>query len=435
MKVNEAKVWAIGVAFQPDTARLDATIESLLPQVTGVIVVDNTPSPSAELLRYWRGWTRRGVVVLALGRNLGIAAAQNIGARHALRRLGFSPLHEVPSGNPRETSGVAPREKSRETPPNEDTCRAGDVPGVTAVKTGEIPGAGGKDSPGAREARRARARGNEPTGGDAALLFFDQDSVFAPDYVAQIQAAEMAEYQRLVGDVAGGISVFGGLAFDHRETDPAKRDVLAYRDTPRGPQRYPDGELRENKVLPAAFLIASGLYVPVTVWRTVGPMNADMFIDHVDLEWSVRARTAGMQTLLVTGATIDHQLGDEIVKLPGRAQVVHVHSPFRVYYLVRNTCWLIRGLAPIPTGWRWGYVLWLAKFVAFNLVFAPGRRQRFTKILRGLLDGCRFRHKPREMFQPKRSEPGCRAPGRGILAKEMTGGLFTGKSGRKGQRC
>lgn len=345
MKTNKAKVWAVGVAFQPDTARLDATLESLIPQVTGVIVVDNTPNPDAALYRYWQSWTRRGVVVLQLGRNLGIASAQNIGVRHALRRLGLSRVHEAPAGNSGGIS-IATHEKE----PNEI-----------------------------------------PENNRDAVVFFDQDSVFAPNYVAQIQAAETREYQRLVGDVTGGFSVFGGLAFDHRESDPAKRDVLAYRDTPRGPRRYPDWELRENEVLPAAFLIASGLYVPVNVWQTVGPMNAAMFIDHVDLEWSVRARAAGMQTLLVTAATIDHQLGDEVVKLPGRAQVVHVHSPFRVYYLVRNTCWLIRGLAPISAGWRWGYVLWLLKFVAFNLVFAPKRVTRLGKILRALADGCRPR--------------------------------------------
>lgn len=336
MQNLQSAVWAIGVAFQPDTARLDATLESIIPQVTGVIVVDNTPNPPAELLRYWQDWTRRGVVVLRLGRNLGIAAAQNLGARHALRRLGFPRLHEEPSGKPRETSGMVPHEKSDE---------------------------------------------------NAALLFFDQDSVFAPDYVAQIQA----EYDRMVGN----IGALGGLAFDHRESDPARRDVLAYRDTTWGPRRYPDATLRKNAVLPAAFLIASGLYVPVAVWQQVGPMDGEMFIDHVDLEWCRRADNLGLGCLLVTGAHIDHRLGDEVVKLPGRAQVVHVHSPFRVYYLVRNTCWLIRGRVALPAGWRWGYVLWLAKFVAFNLVFAPGRAARLGKIRRGLRDGCLVASHPR----------------------------------------
>lgn len=361
MRENEVKVWAIGVAFQPDTTRLDATLESIIPQVTGVIVVDNTPNPSAQLHRYWQDWTTRGVVVLELGRNLGIAAAQNLGARHALRRLGLRGVHEEPSGNPREASEMAPHEQYRDSD-------------ATSENTPTTP---------------ANRTYNPESRQEDALLFFDQDSVFAPDYVAQIQAAETKEYQRLVGDVSGGFSVFGGLAFDHRESDPARRDVLAYRDTTWGSRRYPDKDLRENSVLPAAFLIASGLYVPVSVWQQVGPMRAGMFIDHVDLEWSVRARAAGMQTLLVTAATIDHQLGDQVVKLPGRTQVVHVHSPFRIYYLVRNTCWLIRGLAPIPAGWRWGYVLWLAKFVAFNLVFAPGRKARLGKILAGLRDGMR----------------------------------------------
>lgn len=253
------------MAFQPDTARLDTVVESLLPQVAGVVVVDNTPNPSVELLWYWWGWTRCGMAVLALGRSLGIAAAQSVGARHILRRPGFPPLHEASSGNPRENPGMALRERSCETPSNEDTCRVGGVPGVAAAKTGGIPEAGDKDSPGTREARRARACGDKPTGGDAALLFFDQDLVFTSGYASQIRVAEIVEYQCLVGGVTGEISIFGGLVFDHRETDPARRGALVCRDTPRELWRYPDGELQENKVLPAASLIIPGLYVPVTV--------------------------------------------------------------------------------------------------------------------------------------------------------------------------
>ena len=120
-----------------------------------------------------------------------------------------------------------------------------------------------------------------------------------------------------------------------------------------------------------------------------------MFIDHVDLEWCIRAGHGGFPSYLVTDALIDHQLGDEVVKLPGREQVVHLHSPFRVFYLVRNTLWLIRGYGSLPLGWRCGYVLWLAKFVAFNLVFAPGRGPRWTAIRRALFEGLASGIRPR----------------------------------------
>lgn len=341
METTPTQVWAIGIAFQPDPSRLSQTIESLLPQVSHVLIVDNTPDPDADLGDYWRDCARRGVTVVQLGRNLGIAAAQNLGARHALRH------------------------------------------------------------------------------GAQALLFFDHDSVFAPDYVSRVEAARAA-----LGGVA---AVFGGLAFDQRETDPTRRDVLAYRDTRWGPRRYPDAQLglgnpastrtaltdldrgteipasrrdphpapAAPRTLPAAFLIASGLYVPASVWRCTGGMDARMFIDHVDLEWCIRAGRGGFPSYLVTDALIDHQLGDEVVKLPGREQVVHLHSPFRVFYLVRNTLWLIRGHGSLPLGWRCGYVLWLAKFVAFNLVFAPGRGPRWTAIRRALFEGLASGIRPR----------------------------------------
>lgn len=134
------------------------------------------------------------MVVLALGCDLRIVAVQDIRAHHTLRRLGFSLLCETPPGDPHENSKAAPCERSHETPPSEDTCRVGNVPGIIAVKIGEVPGAGSKDSPGARKVRWTRACDNESTGGDAALLFFDQDPILTPDYVSQTQAVGMVEY-------------------------------------------------------------------------------------------------------------------------------------------------------------------------------------------------------------------------------------------------
>lgn len=73
-------VAAIIVTYFPDLQRLQRLLESLVPQVTRIFVVDNTGDASL-LLSDTLG---SGAILIPLKENLGIAAAQNIGARAAM---------------------------------------------------------------------------------------------------------------------------------------------------------------------------------------------------------------------------------------------------------------------------------------------------------------------------------------------------------------
>jgi rhamnosyltransferase len=57
----------------------------------------------------------------------------------------------------------------------------------------------------------------------------------------------------------------------------------------------------------------------------------------------------------------------------------------RNYYLARNTLLLVRG-AGLPAGWRVGYLVWLAKYVAFNALFVAPRLRRLRYFGRALVD-------------------------------------------------
>lgn len=65
------------VTYQPDCSTLAVLIDAVRPQVAHVIVVDNTPGglPCGSDPR---------VELIGLGRNMGLAAAQNVGIRRAL---------------------------------------------------------------------------------------------------------------------------------------------------------------------------------------------------------------------------------------------------------------------------------------------------------------------------------------------------------------
>ena len=203
------------------------------------------------------------------------------------------------------------------------------------------------------------------------VLLSDDDSAPAPDMVQRLQAAARTAPART--------AAVGPRVFDTRE--PAS--TLVFRDTWLGPRR---AALAPGQTLSAAFLGASGCLIEVDAWRAIGPMREDLFIDHVDLEWGVRARRAGWSLLAVGDAALAHRLGDRVLRpwfLGGRR--VHVHSPVRNYYLARNTLLLMRGGA-LPAGWRLGYAIWLAKYIGFNALLVAPRGRRLRMFARALAD-------------------------------------------------
>lgn len=213
-------------------------------------------------------------------------------------------------------------------------------------------------------------------GGHDCVLLSDDDSLPAPDMVQRLQAAlrqaraagrRVAAVGPLVGDARDEAAV---LVFGHTWIGPRRIAGFAYA---RGPMQ-------------AAFLVASGCLVCVDALAEVGTMREDLFIDHVDLEWSLRARQAGWELLAVPTARLEHRLGDRVIRLPWNGRPFHVHAPVRNYYLSRNTLLLLRTGLP-SAGWRLGYLLWLVKYTLFNLAFVPPRRARLAALARGLRDG------------------------------------------------
>lgn len=65
-------------------------------------------------------------------------------------------------------------------------------------------------------------------------------------------------------------------------------------------------------------------------------MNADLFIDWVDVEWCDRASHVGLQLLLDGDAILPHRNGQKSATFMGRH--FHVHSPFRYYLFCEMPC-------------------------------------------------------------------------------------------------
>jgi rhamnosyltransferase len=131
-------------------------------------------------------------------------------------------------------------------------------------------------------------------------------------------------------------------------------------------------------------LISSGCLISAPVYRAVGPFDERLFLDYVDIEWSLRARSRGYATAVAGGCAMIHTIGERMLPLAGRQ--LAIHKPQRTYLQLRNHLLLWRA-ASIPRLWLVSDVVQVAGKVLGLLLLAPDRLERLRWIARGVVDG------------------------------------------------
>lgn len=94
-----------------------------------------------------------------------------------------------------------------------------------------------------------------------------------------------------------------------------------------------------------SYCIASGSLIPMEVIGEVGGLEEKLFIDGLDHEWCLRARSKGYRIYQTSNTYLEHCLGD------GTSRRIMSHSPGREYYIMRNAIWMIKQ-SYIPMGYR-----------------------------------------------------------------------------------
>jgi rhamnosyltransferase len=204
------------------------------------------------------------------------------------------------------------------------------------------------------------------------VLFLDQDSQPEPDMAQRLIAAYQGLRQSGLPVAAVGPSF----------VDP--RCNLSFPFARLRHFRMETTEPPAGHAVECDILISSGCLVSMEALRAVGEMDEALFIDYVDIEWCLRARSTGWKVFGVADARMHHTIGDRAVKLFGR--VIAIHNPVRHYYLIRNA--LLFARKPYLT-WRWRTHLVYrvaGQFVIFGLL-CPQRLRRLGWMLRGALDG------------------------------------------------
>ncbi|WP_444633055.1 glycosyltransferase family 2 protein [Cupriavidus oxalaticus] len=207
-------------------------------------------------------------------------------------------------------------------------------------------------------------------------LLMDHDSLPLTGMVDNLLAADVA--LRKQGVRVGAV---GPVTIDRRTK--ARSKFVKIRNGIVGRVDCADGE----KWVEADFLISSGTLLRLDILQAVGWMNVGYFIDHVDTEWCLRALAAGYRIFGIRDALLDHSLGDRIVRVWfGRMREVPVHSPFRNYYIFRNTVVMLRNV-PMPLAWKCALLYRLLQFLVFFVIGVGPRGVRARLMTKGIWHG------------------------------------------------
>lgn len=205
------------------------------------------------------------------------------------------------------------------------------------------------------------------------IVTMDQDSRFSGDYIgAALAAAEASRDKASIGMVC---------AESHNHVPVP---LLT----------------RQGQEEPEVFdPMTSGSLVHASTFDRIGYFNEDYFIDCVDTEFNARLREAGMRSIAAPGCNLEHSLGHArpMIILGWRVRVgakkinIYYHSPFRVYYITRNSIVMARTYFRSQPAWvlRRLYMEFQSHVVRF--VFGPDRRKHALAASCGVRDALRHR--------------------------------------------
>lgn len=135
-------------------------------------------------------------------------------------------------------------------------------------------------------------------------------------------------------------------------------------------------------------LITSGSIIDLSVFKIIGGYNESLFIDFVDAEYSYRVNYRGYKVIMFSNIILNHQIGERVMgrsfknlKITPRI----IHSPTRVYYIIRNGLYLIFKLKTITKKDRLD-IFFNLKILKNNYIYHPQLFKVYIFTLLGFFD-------------------------------------------------
>ena len=129
--------------------------------------------------------------------------------------------------------------------------------------------------------------------------------------------------------------------------------------------------------------ITSASMVNVKAWQDVGGFDDQMFIDSVDFDFCIMLRKRGWKIFKTYKTQLLHEVGhSKVVMIFGKEYLALNHSPFRYYYIVRNTIYEGR-----KHDFLFRSLLRVARAFWTVIKFEDMKSQKLKRMLKGFVDG------------------------------------------------
>lgn len=208
------------------------------------------------------------------------------------------------------------------------------------------------------------------------IVFFDQDSFVSSDYVNNLKA-EMIKLESY-NNVATLGPVFKDSRYDFFY-DVIKLNKYGVRKKIKG------NDVRGFEEV--SFIISSGSIISRTALDLVGDMDERLFIDYVDTEWCLRARSKNLKVFVTSNVVMTHAIGDKFLKF--MKYNIPVHSSFRRYYRIRNAFYFFR-MPHVPIVMKVRDVIYNTIHQAIIILKSSDKLNNFRVYFKAVKDGVRF---------------------------------------------
>lgn len=139
---------------------------------------------------------------------------------------------------------------------------------------------------------------------------------------------------------------------------------------------------------PIKIAITSGSIIYIPVIDKVGGMREDFFIEGIDVEFSLRLYSLGLQIIASGTPLMTHGAGlAEERQLFGRTVIVTHHSPERYFLQFRNLSWILLHYCCKEPNWSRKAIFSLIKRCFLIAIFEYQRPQKLWAITRGVFCG------------------------------------------------
>lgn len=210
--------------------------------------------------------------------------------------------------------------------------------------------------------------------GASHVVLFDQDSVIDQHFISTLLETEK---ECLNNDIKVGV-----VSPVYQSFDGIKYPIVTLQNG--RVHRIKQDSIIDYKII--SHSIASGQLIRTSIFKEVGLMKDNYFIDMVDFEFCFRILRFGYKCIVTNKAIMHHKLGDNQLKIGRR--IVGIYTPFRRYFTVRNSILFMKEQhVPFIVGFYY-FKLALGK-ILLGITYGPNRLKQFRYCMKGLYDGLR----------------------------------------------